>query len=551
MARSVTFLQLASEFGGTKFGPFDQVEIRLGSDPTNSDITLPETLGVASQHVKLLKQQDDSFILAPVDKSAAIFHFRSGTARPKQVLAPTAIQGGDAFSLVTPEGPRFYIQLEKDSKVIAQQAQDSAGPSFGWPKGIRKPSAQRLGRGIMMEIRRRGFAAVFTTRLGNMFMRAWLMVRSGQIFSPLYIVSGMLMLSGWIFAGGAACTAWRASSSRNDFTNQLSNCKDQLGVAQGADGELGDPTVPDLTKIVLEDATWKETVLGDKDLYESYARALRDIYAEPLKYRWVYTQKGSPYTQFKAALDASGMPPNLVRTLAFAAASPTFERPWALVKDSESAEVCGRGPLAITYRQAFNLGLAIQPDALVERQLAESNDLVRQRERLDNTLRDANTEYEYRDDLIQYVGAEVQGGLMCMYVDGTDERTDLRVLASTLKARVGASATQKLPREGEQHWIASRLVMLFAHDFKAHELEGISFDARMAPSVAMSTKDVKGERVKFAVREAAKVMARAAAIPCLAQFDKEQREVPGWFMEQPPKLGSCAILKAYVEYDRL
>jgi hypothetical protein len=67
----------------------------------------------------------------------------------------------------------------------------------------------------------------------------------------------------------------------------------------------------------------------------------------------------------------------------------------------------------------------------------------------------------------------------------------------------------------------------------------------------MSTKEVKGERVKFAVREAAKVMARAAAIPCLAQFDKEQREVPGWFMEKPPKLGSCAILKAYVEYDRL
>src|SRR5688572_3538386 len=147
MARTVTFLQLAPEFGGTKFGPFDQVEVRLGSDPSNSDITLPETLGVAPQHVKLLKQQDDSFILAPVDKSAAIFHFRSGTARPKQVLAPTAIQSGDAFALVTPEGPRFYVQVEKDAKAIAAQAADSSGPAFGWPKGLKRPSSAKLGRG--------------------------------------------------------------------------------------------------------------------------------------------------------------------------------------------------------------------------------------------------------------------------------------------------------------------------------------------------------------------------------------------------------------------
>ena len=47
MSRNHTFLQLAPEFGGTKFGPFEHVEIRLGSDPANSDITLPEALGAA------------------------------------------------------------------------------------------------------------------------------------------------------------------------------------------------------------------------------------------------------------------------------------------------------------------------------------------------------------------------------------------------------------------------------------------------------------------------------------------------------------------------
>src|SRR4051794_10756500 len=103
MARAVTFLQLTPEFGGTKFGPFEGSEVRLGSDPGSSDITLPETLGVAGQHVKVLRQQDNSFILAPVDRAAPVFHYRAGTARPKQVTAPLAVAAGDAFSLVTPE----------------------------------------------------------------------------------------------------------------------------------------------------------------------------------------------------------------------------------------------------------------------------------------------------------------------------------------------------------------------------------------------------------------------------------------------------------------
>ena len=128
MMREQTFLQLAPEFGGTKFGPFDHVEVRLGSDPSNSDITLPPTLGVADQHVKLIKQQDGSFIVAPVDRTAAVFHFRAGSGRPKQVLAPTAVSNGDSFALVTPEGPRFFILLEKDPRAAARSAEEAEGP---------------------------------------------------------------------------------------------------------------------------------------------------------------------------------------------------------------------------------------------------------------------------------------------------------------------------------------------------------------------------------------------------------------------------------------
>lgn len=549
--RQQTFLQLAPEFGGTKFGPFDHVEIRLGSDPSNSDITLPPTLGVADQHVKLIKQQDESFILAPVDRTAAVFHFRAGSGRPKQVLAPTAVANGDSFALVTQEGPRFFILLEKDPRAVAKALEESEGP--GWRPKMPNVGSNRFARGIWREIKRRGFAAVFTTRLGNMAMRMNMMIRSGAIFSPIYMVGGILMISGWLFAGGTSCSAFRMSRARNTATASLTNCRDQLGVAQDASGQDADPTVPDLTRVVLEDPEWKSSVMNDKDLYTAYAAALRTVFADAGRYRWVYTKQKSNYDKFRELLTGTGMPPALVRSLAFATATATHERDWIRVTDSEGSEVCGRGPLGLTYRQAIQLGLElVQPDALVERAVAESNDIRKQREVLDKTTAlTSDVPVEYRDDLIQVAGVELQGGLYCLYVDGDDDRNDLRKVATAMQKNIGASQTKRLPAEGEAYWIASRLAMLHVFDFRAYELANVVFDAHLAPSIALETEGVKAERKGFAVKGAATIMARAAAIPCLAQFDREQREVPEWFMSPPPKLGSCAILKAYVEYDRL
>lgn len=549
MAKSQTFLQLAPEFGGTRFGPFDQVEIRLGSDPSNSDITLPEALGVAPQHVKLLKQQDDSYILAPVDRTAAVYHFRPGSARPKQVLAPTAIANGDSFAMVTPEGPRFGVMVEKDARQIQKAAQDAVGPKFGMPAGFN--TNNRFTRGLWNEVKRRGFAAVFTTRLGNMFMRASMMVRSGAIFSPVYVVSGIIFLSGWLFVGGSSCSLYSMSKQRNAVQGKLQTCQDQLGVAGGDEEGSGDPTVADLTKNVLEEGSWKQTIDADKDLYVAYARALREVFANPEKYKWVYSRKGSPYTQIKAALTAQGMPDALVRTLAFTAAGPNSERPFAIVKDSEGAEVCGRGPLGLTFRQAYQMGMAIQPDGLADRTLAESQDIAAMRALLDATAKGAGATVEFRDDLVKTVGAELQGGMACAYVDGEDDRTEASKIAKTLSTTIGTGG-KKLPSEGNAYWIASRLVMLYAFDMKEHELAVVSFDATKSPSIHLETNEVKKERREYAIDNAGRVMARAAAIPCLARFDPEKKDkFPDWFLKNEPRIGSCAILKAYVEYDKL
>jgi hypothetical protein len=300
---------------------------------------------------------------------------------------------------------------------------------------------------------------------------------------------------------------------------------------------------------VLEDPEWRNTIESDPDLYQAFTQALREVYAEGSRYRWVYTKKTSPFMRFRGALEGAGMPPPLHRVVAYAAASPTWDRPWTIVNDSEGDEVCGRGLLGLTYRQGVNLGLTVLPDALVDPQLADSNDVAKQREALDATLANAAAEFEYRDDLIVSEGAQVQGGLSCLYVDGTDDRSDINAVAAAVTRRIGAGAA-KVPGADGQHWIAARLVWLYAQDFKQYALEDVSLKTSTAPSIALSTQNVSDARKKFAVNAAGRLMGRAAAIACLANFDKEQRVVPTWFADAPP-LGSCAILKAYVEYDRL
>ncbi|MFT4978994.1 MAG: hypothetical protein ACI8S6_004904, partial [Myxococcota bacterium] len=41
----VTYLSLTPEFGGTRFGPFEGLGVRLGADANRCHIVLPESLG--------------------------------------------------------------------------------------------------------------------------------------------------------------------------------------------------------------------------------------------------------------------------------------------------------------------------------------------------------------------------------------------------------------------------------------------------------------------------------------------------------------------------
>ena len=66
--------------------------------------------------------------------------------------------------------------------------------------------------------------------------------------------------------------------------------------------------------------------------------------------------------------------------------------------------------------------------------------------------------------------------------------------------------------------------------------------------VEMKKMSIKDQRKKFAINQAAKVVARAVAIPCLAALDKDYETKK--FLEPLPQLGNCAVVKTFIDFGR-
>ncbi len=528
MATASTFLQLAPEFGGTKFGPFPGVEVRLGSDPTRNDIVLPEALGVLPAHVRVVKQQDNSFILAPTERTAAVYLHRNDGRPPRHLTTPTAVQTGDAFSLVTAEGPRFIILVEQPTRAATK---DAVAP----PKDDKKS----LGGGVMAEMKRMGLAKFFSSKIGNFFQTAWMMIKTGTIFSPRYIVMGMMMIVPLFMAGGMSCAAFSFQRSSAKKAEQIEDLKADLD-ACGAGDSGEDPTVMSLAQAILKDRKWQHTFEADPTFNAKFQSRLKALYARSDQFRWVYQRKKSDFTDVMGRLERE-LGPDLTRVFAYTAAHPGLvpDRQWGLLaRNSEGARACGRGPMLMTFRQATNLGMSVQPDALADAGLAASDDLELKAAALRATL--GGSSREFKNEEIESEGAGMQGGFQCLYLAGDDERTDARAIATALGKALGTRA-KDVPEEGTDFWILARLLKFYAADFLIG-YEDLKFSRNTAPSMVI---DESGPTQKdFAIEMAAEVAARATVIPCLAATSKGTKAD---HLGPLPTFVQCGVLRLLVE----
>ena len=91
MSRSEVWLQLKPEFGGTAFGPLNTPEFRLGTADDNH-VKLSEGLGVEAHHVRLVRRSEAAWLLAPVERSATVWLWRSGARQAVRFGHPSGTQ---------------------------------------------------------------------------------------------------------------------------------------------------------------------------------------------------------------------------------------------------------------------------------------------------------------------------------------------------------------------------------------------------------------------------------------------------------------------------
>ncbi|MBK9370444.1 MAG: hypothetical protein IPN01_29825, partial [Deltaproteobacteria bacterium] len=76
----------------------------------------------------------------------------------------------------------------------------------------------------------------------------------------------------------------------------------------------------------------------------------------------------------EAALEESEFDPDTAKIIPWlAAVTDLSQEGWTSINDSNAEQVCGRGPMAITYRQAINFGLTPVLDAYLWRSFSDGD----------------------------------------------------------------------------------------------------------------------------------------------------------------------------------
>jgi hypothetical protein len=538
MNRLQTFLQLTPEFGGTRFGPFPGPEIRLGSDPSKNDITLPEALGVLPEHVKILIQSDGSYIVAPTERTAAVHVFRGGQ-RPRHIATATALAAGDSFALVTADGPRFVVVAEEPPRPEKkkQTAMSKMVPSK---------------EGLWAELKRLGFAMFFRNRIGNTIQRVWMLVKTGTIFTPRYIIAFLMMGTGAFTAIAAAIggiLAWFTIQDRND---QIEERERDLAECRGDAGQTEDPTLPQLTMGILVDDEWGPSLEVDEAFRTAFLDRLRTVLQRREDYAWVYKSNSGMFRDLKRASERTweNEMASFARVFPYVAATPgSIHRDAMFVLLPESTrpdKQCARGPARMTYMQAVNFGVVSFPTVIVNATTATSS-----------------TEEELRTAILGSPGvtpearAALEGGateilnatvgsqssaFACVYPAGTDDREVANDVVRALDDDLGKRGAA-LPDPGSDFWITARLMKYYAGDLD-YGYADLNFAGgpRRPPSTALDGDAVNAQAREFIIGRAAETAARAVAIPCLGQLDKENREAATELLGELPSVYRCLYL---------
>lgn len=575
------FVQLAPEFGGEMFGPIQGPEYRVGTSDENH-VRIAEGLGVEPHHVRLVRKSGETFFLTPVERSSAVYLYRAGQRQPVLVQGPTVIVPGDSFSLASPQGVRFLlVAKEAERRKRNKQSQKEEEQSQA------QQVVDRMKRGIVSEIFRRLRASILTTYLGRMVQNTWYFIKTRQFLSPVYIVSFVMMMSGWGY-GFNSCRQMRSSqASENTVRAQLTDCQNQV-TAMGNAGSGGmESNLGDLTSAILADGQWAESLNWDEmrqvmlqEIKDTLGRASDPGTRSRLE-GW-YMGKGTPYVEAYIALEKAGIDKKIASMLAWSAIDTISIRQakqegpdkkpeiWGIVpSDHPEYRNCMRGPFRLTWRQAWTLGLEAPLDTLMAS--ADVASLTVGAPTEDN-IRKIHTGFQNtrmlagldplaqeqlplitRNTIFQVNMADAACLVTTRAAEeappSPDERLSGTKVATSLAGKLGADAA-RLPSKDQPNWLSGRLAMLYAQDLKGQKGKEITVGTRSLGEAFSGIKDPDPAGYEMVARRTGQTLGRAVAIPCIIIMTDKKMDFPEQ-MGQAPSFDACAVLMARVQWDNL
>lgn len=537
----VLYLVLSPDFGGTRFGPFEGLEARLGSSKERSHIVLPESLGVAKEHCKVIRQGGASMILAPSERTAAVFLWKGDARRPVQVQTPTAVKPGDSFSLVTPEGPRFFIELGE----LPPELKAARQPAHRGAKNLTAGKFASAGRDLFL-------ARLYTLSPVAIFMRGFYFVKSGAIFQPRILILLAISAFGYVTSCGTMGGMFKFRNDAAKAESDAAQCRENLAYAENIGTNVENYAFDALASSITGSRAVGLALKKDTALVGLVKTQARKIVDNPELYAWLYEESLRPeeFAKFRERIEKSdAFDPDTKKLLPYIAATRSrVQGKWDRLLDSKESTVCGRGPARMTYRQAKNLGLStVALDAyvggdstsIVTDEVARTQLLSRTAEAYGEPPLDTNVPSEA--DVVR------QGEHTCIRASGDDDRDTLSRVVSALEEQVGRKAKFVPDADGNFSSVA-RVAKFFAADLPTAKFAGASKSpidfTRGSPLVTL--QDQPGGQ--WVIDRTAELIARAIVLPCDAVLNGDKSKMEATFGALPNAV-SCLVLNYRLTHE--
>lgn len=182
------FLDLAPQFGGTRFGPFSQ-GVTLGSDPERCHITLPAQMAIQPVHAWIVPVGME--LRLQVAEIGAVVYLKDA-GRPSLVQGSRVIGPGDVLILGHPDGVRFTLQSSTQALANPRPQAQSAQTGRRGP-----PTAAAMAA----EAKRQAEVAVMTTTAGAQVSHALHRLQSGTLTNPRVVIAGIISIGGMLMVG--------------------------------------------------------------------------------------------------------------------------------------------------------------------------------------------------------------------------------------------------------------------------------------------------------------------------------------------------------------